>query len=105
MRRLVIDIDEEWLDLINLGSHLKDSSWTPELECALEKFSLPTYLDYLDQFDVHDGLYRNLRFPEYFFEYLEHNVSIPCIQTKCQLQLLILIRKNLNFFAIMPHFM
>ena len=57
---------------------LERSSWTAELECAFEKFSFGTFLDYIILNDrVRDiGEYRD-NFPKGFFDYLKANVSLP----------------------------
>jgi len=73
-------IDNSQLQSMDLGSHLKDSLWTPELGCALEKFSLSTYLDWLDRLPLYDREDWYYTFPEAFFNYLKAKVSIPCNQ-------------------------
>jgi len=85
---------------MNLVSHLQDSSWTLELEHALERFSISTYLNWLDQHHIIDGWYMDVEFPERFLTYLEGKVSNPCGQTKYLLQLLLSIRENLAFITI-----
>ena len=85
---------------MNLVSHLQDSSWTLELEHALERFSISTYLNWLDQHHIIDGWYMEDEFPERFLTYLEGKVSNPCNQTKYLLQLLMSIRENLAFITI-----
>ena len=59
---------------IDLVSQLKRSPWTIELEHALERFSIRTYLDWFDQ-DFYCGDYK---FPEKFLNYLKDKVSNPC---------------------------
>ena len=56
---------------MDLVSHLEESPWTIELEHALERFSIPTYLDWLDQ----DYYYNGYQFPEEFLNYLKDEVS------------------------------
>ena len=58
----------------DLVSHLKKSPWTIELEHALERFSIRTYLDWLDQYYY----YNDYQFPEEFLNYLKDKVSNPC---------------------------
>ena len=82
---------------MDLLHHLENSIWTLGLEHTLETFSLSTYLNWFDYDwnpDYHGRWYDNL--PESFLYYLVCKVSEHCIQTKFQLQLLILIRENLN---------
>jgi len=81
--------------------HLQDSLWTPELEHALERFSISTYLNWLDQHHiVDDDSTLNDEFPERFLTYLKSKVRNPCSQTKCLLHLLMLIRENMAFITI-----
>ena len=69
---------------MDLASHLEESSWIFELEHALEKFSIRTYLDWFDQHynlidEVMDG-----KFPEKFLNYLKDKVSTnPRIKQVC----------------------
>ena len=56
---------------MDLASHLKNSPWTIELEHALERFSIRTYLDWLDQGNSYNGY----QFPEEFLNYLKDEVS------------------------------
>ena len=58
---------------IDLVSQLKRSPWTIELEHALERFSIRTYLDWLDQ----NYYYSDYKFLEKFFNYLKDEVSNP----------------------------
>jgi hypothetical protein len=79
---------------------LKHSLWTPELEHALENFSFGAFLDRV----VVDGIIEDGRpwrrsQENKFFDYLEAHVSLPSRQSK--LQLIMLVRKNLNFITIM----
>ena len=62
---------------IDLVSHLTQSSWNIELEHALEKFSIRTYLDWFDQ---HQNIYGIMddEFPERFLSHLKDKVSNPC---------------------------
>jgi len=93
----------------DLVSHLKHSSWTLELEQALERFSLSTYLNWFDHDFIEDEGDNDIvwysDFPEEFLNYLEGKVSIPCSQIQCQLQLLMLIREILTFIITIPHVM
>ena len=70
-------IDKQWFISMDLIFHLEQSSWIIELEQALEKFSIRTYLDWFDQHhfidEVMDG-----KFPEKFLNYLKSKVSNPC---------------------------
>ena len=66
-----IDQHESWLQFVDLGSHLRHSLWTPELESALEEFSLSAYLDWLDHFTIDDRLWMYFDFPEAFLNYLK----------------------------------
>jgi hypothetical protein len=96
-------IDQRWFLEMELLHHLEQSIWTFELEHALEVFSLSTYLNCVDYRDPSkaelDHLFHYDNFTETFLRYLEHKVSKSCSQTKFQLQLLILIRENLNFIS------
>ena len=80
-----------------LSDHLEHSIWTPELEHALERFSLPTYLNWFDyNYTADDEHYWWVgHFPEKFLSYLEGKVSIPAIK----IQLLMVIRENLTFIT------
>ena len=66
---------------MDLVSHLTQSLWIPELEYALEKFSIRTYLDWFDQhrfkLDLELSEYES-DFPVDFLNYLEGKVSNPC---------------------------
>ena len=62
---------------MDLVEHLTKSLWIPELEHALERFSIRTYLDWFDQHNVEDGPVQE-EFPEGFLNYLEDKVSNPC---------------------------
>jgi len=75
---------DQWFIWLDLASHLKDSLWTLELECALEGFSLSAYVNWIDhhqiQFrpftmDLHSLL------PEDFLNYLKGNVSNPAVKS------------------------
>ena len=61
---------------MDLVGHLTKSLWNPELEHALEKFSIRTYLDWSDQH--FNGFSMDDYFPERFLNYLEGKVSNPC---------------------------
>ena len=58
-------IDKQWLKFMDLVFHLKQSSWIMELEYALERFSIRTYLDWFDQHHIIDGVLMD-EFPERF---------------------------------------
>ena len=60
---------------MDLVGHLTELLWNPELEHALEKFSIRTYLDWSDQY--HIEFYMDDEFPERFLNYLEGKVSNP----------------------------
>ena len=62
---------------MELVSHLRQSLWIPELEHALERFSIRTYLDWFDQHHLIDEVMDD-EFPEGFLNYLEGKVSNPC---------------------------
>ena len=70
--------------------YLEQSSWIIELEHALERFSIRTYLDWLDQhYLIYDSEVMDGVFPERFLNYLKDKVSNPCSKIKCVLQVLI----------------
>ena len=56
---------------MDLVSQLKKSPWKIELEHALERFSIRSYLDWLDQ----DYYPDDFMFPEEFLNYLKDEVS------------------------------
>ena len=62
------------MDLVRL---LRQSLWSPELEHALERFSIQTYLDWLDQHHLIDEVLLDDCFPERFVNYLQNKVSNP----------------------------
>jgi len=89
---------------MNLVYHLERSIWTSELEHAIEAFSLPAYLNWLDYNFKQESIYDTVNvwynaFPEEFLHHLECKVSNPYSQSKFELQLLILIRENLTFIT------
>jgi len=97
--------DECWFKNAFSCDFLQDSLWTPELECALEMFSISTYLDWSDDWDECSQNWRREvgnSFTDRFLIYLESIVSNTCYKTEYQLQLLILIRENLTFIATIP---
>ena len=63
---------------MDLESYLEQSSWIVELEYALERFSIRTYLDWFDQHHLMDELIMDAEFPEFFLYYLKDKVSNPC---------------------------
>ena len=72
-------IDKQWLKFMDLVFHLKQSSWIMELEYALERFSIRTYLDWFDKHHPIDEIKgRDYEFPEGFLNYLKDKVSNPC---------------------------
>ena len=62
---------------MDLVEHLTKSLWIPELEHALERFSIRTYLDWFDQHYAKEEL-MDEEFPVGFLNYLEDKVSNPC---------------------------
>ena len=69
-------INKDWFRLMNPVSHLTQSLWTIELEHALERFSIRTYLDWFDQHHLIDDVMDD-EFPERFLNYLKDKVSNP----------------------------
>ena len=67
---------------------LTGSSWIIDLEEALERFSIRTYLDWFDQHHLIDQTMMGINSPERFLNYLKDKVSNLCSYTKLQLQLL-----------------
>ena len=63
--------------MFDLEEHLTKSLWNPELEHALERFSIPIYLDWYDE-DQYVSLTTWSDLPEHFLNYLEGEVSNPC---------------------------
>ena len=66
---------------MDLVYHLRQSSWIIELEYALERFSIRTYLDWFDRHHLFDDEFvMDEKFPENFLNYLKDNdkVSNPC---------------------------
>ena len=70
-------IDKDWFKYIDLVLHLTQSLWNIELEHALERFSIRTYLDWFDQHHLIYGV-MDTKFPERFLNYLKDKVSNPC---------------------------
>jgi hypothetical protein len=98
-------IDYWWVRFTLNSTYLENSAWTPELECALENFSISKFLDCYD--DCHEWEKNllwdpGLIFTDMFLNYLEDIVSNPWCKIKYKLQLLILIRENPTFIAIIP---
>ena len=69
-------IDKRWFKYIDPVSHLTKSLWNIELEHALERFSIRTYLDWYDQHHIIDWEMDD-EFPERFLNYLKDKVSNP----------------------------
>ena len=71
--------DNDWFKYMDLLFYLKQSSWIIELEHALERFSIRTYLDWFDQHHLIDVI-MDPEFPEIFLNYLKDKViqSNPC---------------------------
>ena len=88
--------------MIEIDDFLEESLWTPELEYALERFSISTYLDWFDDCSDDDPWTSGANFPDMLLYYLQDIVSHPWHKTKYQLQLLILIRENLTFITVIP---
>ena len=63
---------------MDLVEHLQKSLWNPDLEHALERFSIRTYLDWFDQHFNLKKWFMDDEFPERFLNYLEGKVSNPC---------------------------
>lgn len=91
------------LDLVQLLEHSLLS--VPELKHAFEKFSLGAFLDgvmIMNPDATNTSGWRGI-IAHNFFDYLEANVSLPSSRPRCQLLGLIMsVRKNLNFIAIIP---
>ena len=62
---------------MNLAFHLEQSLWIIELEYALERFSIRTYLDWFDQHHLIDDLMDD-EFPGEFLNFLKDKVSNLC---------------------------
>jgi hypothetical protein len=74
----------ELLRNLNLNYHLQKIPWTLELGHAFDRFSLPTYLDWLDQRNL-DDIYFWMRIdqlPEHVLIYLNNKVSNLCSQNQ-----------------------
>ena len=76
--RQASDKVRQLLKFTGLVYHLENSSWIIELEHALERFSIPTYLDWFDQQHLNDRAVMDNEFPEGFLNYLKDKVSNPC---------------------------
>ena len=63
---------------MHLAVLLTQSLWNIELEHALERFSIRTYLDWFDQHHFIDWVILDEKFPERFLNYLKDKVSNPC---------------------------
>jgi hypothetical protein len=72
----------ELLENLDLNLHLRKIPWTLELGHALERFSLPTYLDWLDQHNFDDMYFKIDQLPELFLIYLKDKVSNLCSQNQ-----------------------
>ena len=67
--------------ILDLEFHLRESLWTLELEHALEKFSIRTYLNWIDQrYSMDDDIFSVVFFPEMFLNYLKDKVSNPAFK-------------------------
>ena len=63
---------------MDLGSQLMKSVWNLELEHALERFSIRTYLEWFELHDFSNGRCTVIDdFPEMFLNYLKGKVSNP----------------------------
>jgi hypothetical protein len=67
---------------LDLNLHLRKMPWTLELGHALERFSLPTYLDWLDQHNLDDIYFKIDQLPECVLIYLKDKVSNLCSQNQ-----------------------
>jgi hypothetical protein len=72
----------EFVLRLDFNFHLLRIPWTLELEYALEKFSLPSYLDWLDQHYLNDLDFVVTHVAENFLIYLKHKVSNLCDQNQ-----------------------
>jgi hypothetical protein len=98
-------IDNWWVRCTLSPTFLKNSAWTPELECALEKFSISKFLNCCDDCDEweKEGLWGpGDNFTNIFLNYLKDIVSNRWHKIKYQRQILMLIRENLTFITIIP---
>jgi hypothetical protein len=98
---------ENWLIQSTVAfPDLRGSLWTPELECAIGRFSISKFLNCCDNYDDEKELEwlldPNDSFIDSFLNYLEGMVSNPWHKIKYQLQLLMLIRENLTFITTIP---
>ena len=100
MRRQAID--KQWFKFLDLVFHLERSSWIIELEYALERFSIRTYLDWFDQLRLIDEkyLFRGLmenESTERFLNYLKDKVGNPAVKPSVCFSFSF--RENLTFIA------
>jgi hypothetical protein len=72
----------ELLERVDLNLHLSEIPWTLELGHALDRFSLPAYLDWLDQHNFNDIHFKIDQLPELFLIYLKDKVSNVCSQNQ-----------------------
>jgi hypothetical protein len=85
---------------------LEDLLWTPELEYAIGRFSISKFLNICDDCDEDEKEWLwepDNGFVEIFLNYLEGMVRNPWHKIKYQLQLLIMIRKNMTFITTIPY--
>jgi len=97
--------NEWWVKHILTSEFLEHSLWAPELECALERFSISKYLDCYDDCEEQDKQWLwdpGDSFTDIFLNYLEDIVSNPWHKIKYQLQLLVFIREDLTFITTIP---
>jgi hypothetical protein len=72
----------ELLEYVDLNLHLSKTPWTLELGHAFGRFSLPAYLDWLDQHNLDDIYFKINQLPERVLIYLKDKVSNFCSQTQ-----------------------
>jgi hypothetical protein len=94
---------DPWLCFTELLYYIKKSSWTFELERAIESFSLTDYLGWLDssscaRFDDDNVQVWYAEFPEKLLNYLKGKVSNPCtLKPILMFSFSFLTRENLTF--------
>jgi hypothetical protein len=70
------------LESVNLNLYLSQIPWTLELGHAFERFSLPAYLDWLDQHNFDNIHFKIDQLPEFVLIYLKDKVSSLCSQNQ-----------------------